>query len=240
MEMSALRRAGALTALGGAVAGLVGNLVHPRYSGDDVAVYRHIAVSTRVRIADVFIIVAFILVAAAIAAFARIWGAGRAGALGYYGRLAAVTGGALGLVGIAIETFAYKEQAQQFAHANANDVVSAFWATNALDHVNSAMLDITTVVLLGLAPCLVAAAQLLHRGAAPRLSVTGLAGGAVCVVTGFVGLFVSDQSSIDIPFLVGSLLVTLWVFATGVHLLTTPTDRVVDVTEPASAVAAAR
>lgn len=233
MNRAAFRRAGAYTAISGAVAALVGNIVHPRYSGDDVDTYRSIASSSRFRTADVFIILAFLLVAAAMMSFARIWGVRRAEALGYYGRFAAAVGGTLGLVGIAIETYAFKEQAHQFVTADGRNIVSAFWATNALDHVDSALLDITTVVLLGIAPCLIAAAQLLHRNDAPRLSITGLAGGAVCAVTGVIGLLVRDQSSIDVPFLVGSLLVTLWVFATGLHLARTPGERVVDVTDQA-------
>ena len=225
-----MRRVVGLTAIAGGVVALVGNLVHPRYSGDDVDVYRSIASSSLVRTADVFIIFAFILVAAALVGFARIWGSrGRTTLLGYYGSMAAVAGAALGLAGIAIDLFAYKEQAEQFVRADGRNIVSAFWATNAIDHINSAMLDITTLVLLGLAPLLIASAQLLERANAPRLSLTGVAGGAVCVVVGVVGLLIRDQSNINIPFLVGSLLVTVWVLATGVHLLQTPD--VIDITD---------
>src|SRR5437899_1525494 len=101
--VNSARRTAGVVAVTGAVAALVGNIIHPRFSGDDVDTYRSIATSSRFRTADVFIIVAFLLVTAAIVAFARIWGRGAATELGSYARTAAFVGGALALTGIGIE-----------------------------------------------------------------------------------------------------------------------------------------
>ena len=51
------------------------------------------------------------------------------------------------------------------------------------------------------------------------INLTALLGGALCLVVGVVNLGLDDQSTLDIPFLIGSLLVTGWVLAAGLVML---------------------
>jgi hypothetical protein len=46
-----------------------------------------------------------------------------------------------------------------------------------------------------------------------------LFGGVICLVVGSVNLGLDDQSTLDIPFLIGSLLITAWILAAGYEML---------------------
>lgn len=214
-----IARVGAATMVSGALLALAGNLLHPRYGDDpDVVTYRKIAGSDRFRIADVVIVVAIVLVTAGLVSIARSWHEGTAGALGHYGRLAALAGGTLALAQTGLETYGLKQQAAIFSSARPNDVVGAFWATNAIDHVNVALFATWTIVFLGIAPLLLGGAQSVAERGDRRLGVLGIAGGAVCLVVGVVSLVKQDQGPMEIPFLVGSLLVTAWLLLAGIAL----------------------
>jgi hypothetical protein len=232
MNTLSVRRVAGATAIVGGVVALVGNALAPRFNDDDVIVYRKIAHSTRFTVADVIVLLAVLLITAALVGFARSAGSSE---FAYYGRLAAVVGGTLALVQTATELYGYKQQAEAFASANDHNVVSAFWATNALDHLSSAMFAIWTFVLLGIAPVLIATAFMRSRGllAKPRLGAVGVIGGLVCMVVGVGSLLHGDQSAFDIPFAIGSVLVTIWVIGTGVVLWRTDANDTIDVSEPA-------
>jgi hypothetical protein len=232
-NVSATRVAGATAIVGGVVA-LVGNALGPRFNDDDVVVYRKIAHSTRFTVSGVIVLVAVLLVTAAMVGFARSAGSSE---FAYYGRLAAVVGGSLAILQTGAELYGYKQQAEAFASANDHNVVSAFWATNAMDHLSSSMFAVWTLVLLGIAPALIAAAFVRSRGLGPvasmRLGAVGLIGGLVCIVVGVGSLLHGDQSVFDIPFAIGSVLVTIWVIGTGVVLWRTGANDMIDVSEPA-------
>jgi hypothetical protein len=57
----------------------------------------------------------------------------------------------------------------------------------------------------------------------------------VCVVVGVGMLLASDQSTFDVPFLIGSLVVTLWVIATGVVAWGEPATSLIDLSTPQEA-----
>jgi hypothetical protein len=176
----------------------------------------------------VIVLLAVLLVTAAMVGLAR---TARTSEFAYYGRLAAVVGGSLAILQTGAELYGYKQQAQAFASANDHNVVSAFWATNALDHLSSAMFAVWTLVLLGIAPVLIGAAFMRGRGVGSRLSIIGVIGGLVCVVVGIGSLLHSDQSTFDIPFAIGSVLVTVWLIGIGITLWRAPDDAVIDVSE---------
>ena len=213
MSWSGQRVTAALAVLGAVVA-LVGNALAPRYSGDTVDTYRKVADSTRFEVSTLIVLAAVLIVVAAFVGLSRV-SPGRSSELAGYGRLAAVTGGAIAVLQEGLQLFAYRQQARAFAEANTDNVVSAFWATNAVDHISGALFATWTIVLLGLAPLLLGAMQL-RSGGTGWLGLAAVVGGAVCAVVGVGSLLVSDQSTYDIPFAVGSVLVTLWLLATGV------------------------
>jgi len=222
------RTTGAL-AIGGAVTAFVGNAIAPRYSGDDVEIYRKIAHSDRYAIAAVVILVALLLVTAAFVGISRRERA-RPDDLLEYARVAAIVGGAIALVQIGVELYGYRQAARSFASANTDNVVPAFWATNALDHTSAAMFATWTIVLLGVAPLLLGWAQL-RSGATGRFGVVAIVGGAICVVVGFASLLKSDQSTFDIPFAIGSVIVTIWLLLTGIALWRNPQSQEIDLAE---------
>ena len=209
-------RVTAALAITGAVAALVGNGLAPRYSGDTVDTYRTIADSTRFVAADLVVLFAILLVIAAFVGLTRTE-LGGAGDLALYGRLAAVVGGAIAVLQEGLQLFAYRQEARSFVEADTHNAVSAFWATNAIDHVSGALFATWTIVLLGIAPLLLGAMQL-RGGRSSWLGLGAVLGGAVCLVVGVGALLTSDQSTYDIPFAVGSVLVTIWLLVTGIQM----------------------
>jgi len=212
-------RAGGAAGVVGGVLGIVGNLLHPRYSHlDDVDIYRRTAASERFRIADLLILVALLLVIAGFVAVARGLSRGRGATLARMGGDAALVGGAIAIASIALDMYGLKQAAETFAKAAPADRVGAFWATNAVDRINTGALGAWTIVFLGVAPLLIGGAALAARQRPVWVSLSGAVGGALCVVVGFINLSRQDQSSTEIPFLVGSLLVTGWIIAAGIGL----------------------
>jgi hypothetical protein len=228
----------ALLAIGGGVVALVGNVLAPRFNGDNSTVYRDIASSSRFTITGVIILVAILLVTAAFAGLSRIWATDGNVELAGYARLAVVIGGAIALLQIGVELYGYRYQARAFSDfatssaqspIKTQNLISAFWATDAFDHLSSALMAVWTLILLGLAPVLLGAAQLRTRAIGARLGLVAVVGGLVCAVVGVASLLHEDQSTFDVPFLIGSLLVTAWLIATGVLLARSASGGTIDV-----------
>jgi hypothetical protein len=217
-----VKRLGGASAVVGGILALVGNLLHPRYGDEqDVEIYRKIATSDRYVVADFVLLVALVLVIAGILSIARHLGANP---LSDHGRLFAVIGGTIALIQVGLETFALKHQAEVFARASPEAQNGSFWAANTLDHLNSALFSTWTAVFLGLTPILLGVAALQARRFPVWINVVAVLGGGLCLVVGSVNLGRDDQSTLDLPFLVGSLLVTVWVVAAGAMLLRAPAD----------------
>jgi len=210
------KRIGSAAALAGGVLALVGNLIHPRYDGENVDIYSKIAASDRYLVADFVLLVALVLLVAAVVSIARHIGSSP---LSDHGRLFAVIGGTIAITQLGIETFALRHQTEIFAGAPPDDRAGSFWAANALDHLNMAMFNTWTAVFLGVAPILLAVAAFRVHRYSLWTNLTALSGGAICLVVGCVNLGLDDQSTLDIPFLVGSLLITAWVLAAGFEML---------------------
>ena len=211
-------RWGAVAAGVGGVLALVGNLLAPRYNGLDFENYRRLGASDRQTLAISLLLVAILLVTAGLAAVAQSLRSANLSGPVENGRLAVLLGGTIAVAQFAIELYAYRQQARAFSGAGPGNEVSAFWATNSVDHVNAALFDVWTIVLLGIAPLLLGIAMLGFGRYPTYVALTGVAGGAVCICVGFVNLLKEDQSSTQWPFLIGSLLVTVWVLAAAYQL----------------------
>jgi hypothetical protein len=212
-------RMGGLAAVAGGVLALVGNLLHPRYDGDDVDIYRRIADSDRYRIADLILLVAVLLTAAGFVAVSRSLDSEPAAGLAYYGRLAAVVGATIALAETGLEVYGLKQSAATFASASGPDQPGSFWATNAIDRINLGLFGTWTAVFLGVAPLLIGVAALRARRQPAWIGLLGAVGGLCSLVVGAINLMIEDQTRTDIPFLIGSLLVTAWIICAGVQLL---------------------
>lgn len=216
------RRGAAILGLSAGMVALVGNLLAPRFDGDDGEVYRRLADSTRSQVSNVIVLAAVMLATATFVAFSRVGNGGRGEELRYFGRLAAVIGGTIAILETGIALYAYRQQAIVFAHSDDRNVVAAFWATNVFDHLTAALFAVWTLMLLGFTPLLIGAAQLRERSVKPLVGSLGVVGGLGCAVVAVGELLTDDPSGYDIPFLVGSLLVTLWLLATSVSLWRSP------------------
>lgn len=211
-------RWGAVAAGAGGILALIGNLLAPRYNGPDFENYRRMATSDRQTVAISLLLVALLLITAGLAAVAQsLRGPNMSGPL-ESGRLAVLVGGTIAAAQFGVELYAYRQQARAFAGAPDGNVVPAFWATNSIDHLNAALFDVWTVVLLGVAPVLLGLAMRGAQRYPSYVGLLGLVGGAVCLVVGFINLLKEDQSSTQWPFLAGSLIVTVWVLAAAYHL----------------------
>jgi hypothetical protein len=210
------RRIGGAAAVAGGVLALVGNLLHPRFDGEDVDIYPRIAASDRYVIADFVLLGALVLLVAAVVSISRQVGPSP---LADHGRLFAVIGGTIAIAQLGLEVFALRHQSEIFAGASPDNRPGSFWAANAIDHLNNAMFSTWTAVFLGLTPILLTVAALGARRFSLWTNLSGLSGGAICLVVGSVNLGLDDQSTLDIPFLVGSLLITAWVLSAGFEML---------------------
>jgi len=212
-------RVGGAAAVAGAVLALIGNLMHPRYDGPDVDVYRSIASSDRFRVADFVLVAALILLVAGTTTFARSLHSGGGVVLSEYGRVATLVGGTIAIAQFGVETYGLKQQAAVFAGSDEANVQGAFWATNAVERLNTALFNTWTIVFLGVAPLLLGLAVLRMRRFPGWLGVVGAVGGLVCLAIGCVNLAREDQTSTQTPFLIGSLLVTAWFFCAGALMM---------------------
>lgn len=216
MDERSYVRVGAGALIVGGVIAAAGNLLHPRYPDTvDVEVYRKLAHSGVWRVADGLILVAIVLVIAGASAVAASIEASRWGVLARFGRTAVLVGGSIALAQTSLDMFAFKEEAQSFVGAAGPDRNPAFWATNAIDKVGLGLFNLWTIVFLGVAPLLIGLAMLRSDRFPSWVGALAVFGGAACTVVGAIGLFVSDQSTLTIPFLLGSLLVTAWYLAAG-------------------------
>lgn len=207
-----LTATGALLLAAGSLA-LVGNLVHPRFSGDAHDVYRQIAGSSAFAVADVILLFALmILVAGLTGLVSDVRESSSSARLGY---LAALGGGVIAVAQTGVELYGYRQQAKVFVDIVGARQDGAYWATGAIDGMNAALFATWTVVLLGLAPVLISLALASGRGRWRWLDVVGVVAGLICGSVGVYDLLHADQSSANVPFLAGSLLFTFWVLGTG-------------------------
>ena len=214
-DRSFFRVGGAAAVLGGVLA-LVGNVLHPRWTDlDDVELYGKIADNGVWKADHLILVVALVLTVGGTIAIARSLHDGPGDTYARYGLLATAVGGAIALANIGIDGYSARIAAENFVGANAQDQVGAFWAANAIDHISTAMFNIWTMVLLGVSPLMLGMAAIRSKRYPAWVALAAVAGGAVCTVVGLWGLGTRDQEMFQIPFLVGSVLVTLWILAAG-------------------------
>jgi len=212
-------RVSAIAAVVGAVLALAGNLIHPRSDDSDFETYQRFAHSSSLRSADLILIVALILLTVAAVGIARSLEGNDLEVFARLGALFGVVGGTIAIAQFGLESYAYRLQAQVFEGARPADLRGAFWATNAVDHVNSGLFMTWTLVFLGIAPFVIGLGMARSTRWPTWIGVLGGLGGAVCAVVAAILFVQTDSGSQDAAFLVGSLLVTAWFFCAGVWLL---------------------
>jgi hypothetical protein len=219
-DMNGLSRStGSAFAVAGGVVAVVGNLLAPRFDqNDNVEVYRAVAASDRLAPANLVLIVAFILTTIGILAIASSLRGGPGNDAAWLGGAAVAAGGAIALAQNSLEMFGYRQMARVFAGADGQNQQGAFWATSALDKANSSLFSTWTLLLLGLGPLLISVAMMQARRFPTWLAAIGVIGGLICAFVGLANLLTEDQAKLNLVFLVGSLLVTVWLIAAGLQL----------------------
>ena len=212
-------RVTALAAVVGAVPALAGNLIHPRAEDSDFETYQRFAHSSSLRSADLILIPALILLTVAVVGIARSLEGDDLEVFARLGALFGVVGGTIAIAQFGLESYAYRLQAQTFEGARPADLRGAFWATNAVDHVNNALFMTWILVFLGIAPFVIGLGMARSARWPTWIGVLGGLGGAVCAVVAAILFVQTDAGSQDAAFLVGSLLVTAWFLCAGVWLL---------------------
>lgn len=219
MADGSVRRLGGGAAVLGGVLALVGNLLHPRYANtSDVARFSQIATSNRYAVADALLVFALIGVVVGVYSIAAVVREDSDSAAARLGGVVAAVGGAMAISQFAVEEYGLRQSARTFVSATRLDQRAAFFAAVGVDKLNSALFAGWTIVLLGVAPLLIGIAILRANRLPNWQGGIAVLGGGICAVAGTVDLLKADQSSMDLVFLVGSLLVTAWVIAGGVSL----------------------
>jgi Domain of unknown function (DUF4386) len=195
------------------VLALAGNLLHPRWSDDTVTQYRQMGASTLLPVADVILLVAFLLLTAGLVALVDDLRTHRQ--VLKFARLGASVGGTIAIIQTGVELYAFRQAAREFRAAPKTNNAYSFWSTNAIDGMSSALFATWTVVLLGLVPLLIAGGVWTARSLPRWLGVVGIVGGVLCVGVGLFDLLHQDQGDANIPFVIGSVLVTVWIFGCG-------------------------
>jgi hypothetical protein len=201
----------------GGVWALVGNVLHPRFDQQNqAAVYRAVHIqSDRLLFADLLLILATLLITAGLLELARALSRRHASALARIGGAAVAIGGGIAVVQYVVEAYGLRQGAHLFAIVDYRNQMGAFWATSAVDWVNSALFSAWTLLLLGCAPLLLAPAMWNSSSYPKWVTVVGAVGGIGCLFTAVMNISREDQTTLELLFFIASILVTLWVILTG-------------------------
>lgn len=212
---------GGAAAVGGAILGMVGNLIHPVTPiNDPEGVARVMAESgiwVPVHLAIVFGIV---LMLGGLVAIRRSIQEGLAGVLASFGLTAGVAGATIGMVLVIIDGVAARQLAQDWAASPLGERDVALSLVLANETINFALASLfnfvfaaATFILFGLA--------VVHSDSYPRwLGWVAVAAGTLSVVAGTIQASVGEPTGASRGLtIVGPTLITLWLLYMGVLLL---------------------
>jgi hypothetical protein len=212
-------RLGGAAAIAGAVVGLVGNLIHPVTPADSEGAARAIAGSD-IWVADhVALVLAFPLMIWGLAAIRRRLQGGASGALADFGLIAAIAGGAAGIVVISIDGFALKHLAGLLVSAESGPQIDLA-AYQAAESISFSLLTPLNVVFGGLAFGLFGLAVAFSGRYRPwtgwLVALAGLGG----TLAGILQASIGETSGITMALGIASPTVyTLWLLGMGIVLV---------------------
>ncbi len=215
-----LRRMGSVALVVGAVAGMVGNLVHPATPiGDAEGVAHGIAESGTWFPIHLVIVFGIILMLGGLVAIADTITGGLAGALVRLGLFAAVAGAAVGLVLVTLDGVAAKQLADQWATAPPEEAAVALRIVSANETINYALASLFNILFAGVTFILYGLA-VAFSDVYPRWSGWIVAGAGVgSIGAGLVQAFYGEPTSFArILTIIGPTVITLWLLAMGIRL----------------------
>lgn len=220
MSERVLFRFGGAAAILGALGGAIANVLHPRVSdfgeGYPENILTEIAASGSWLTVHVVILFAVFLGTIGLIAVARsITGASGMERLAF---AAAIGGGTIGSVSVAIDGYAVKSVADTWAAASSADQAAVFFTASAMSDIGWANFMLIVMTLFGAIPAIFGWAILLGGGYPKWLGWVGVVIGLASIVLGVTGIFGGPSTSFFSVYLPLSLLFTLWALILGVLL----------------------
>lgn len=207
---------GAWAAMGAAVVGAVGNIVHPRVT--DFANYTETNL-TEIAASDswipLHIVLAFVilLAGAGIVALARsIEGSGGARGIAIG---AAVSGTAVGIVTLGVDGYAMKHVADTWAGATGDGRTVSFAVAEAVSHVGWGLFTLLVMTLFGATPLATGWAVVAGTNYPKWLGAMAILAGLGSIFAAVIGILDGPSSIFFLVYLVFSLFTTLFLLIGG-------------------------
>ncbi len=215
-------RIGGVSAIVGAVLGVVGNLIHPATSGPghpeataQVIAESHIWIPVHLGL-----MVAFILMLGGLVAIHDSITEGLPATLARFGLVAAIVGTAGGVVLLALDGFAAKHLADAWVSSRGGHRDISIAAFRAEDTINFALLSPLNMVFAGFTFVLYGLAAALSAVYPRWLGWIAVAGGAGGAVSGVVQAYIGEPSAITTALgIAAPTIITLWLFTMGILLV---------------------
>ena len=166
-------RLGGISAVAGALLGMVGNIIHPATPFDDPeGVARVIADSGAWAAMHYAIVLGIVLMLGGLVAIHRSIRGGLAGALSRFGLVAAISGATIGLILVILDGVAARQLAQEWSDASTNrDVALALVHAN--ETINFALASLFNLVFAAATFILFGAAAIAQRHLPPLAGMVG-------------------------------------------------------------------
>jgi len=213
-------RLGAVAAIVGSLAGMVGNLIHPATPLDDPpGVARVIADSDAWTAIHLVIMVGILLMLGGLLALYRSIPGGLAGALARLGWAAALAGITVGLVLVILDGVAARQLAEEWSRAPAEEQAAALRVVLANETTNFALAALFNIVFAGATFILYGLAVALSDVYPRWLGWIAVAAGLGSVGAGLIQA-VTGESTVasQVLTIIGPTVITLWLAVMGILL----------------------
>ncbi len=213
-----LLRISSLSAVAGAILGLVANALHPHATDESSeAILREIAASTVWVSTHVGIIVAVLLVIGGLVGLTRSLSGGPGAAFAQLGLAAALLGGAVVFVSTSIDGFVMRQVAAAWISAPADQSIVALHVAIAVKQINFGIWSVGMFVFFGVTFVLYGLAIAFSVGYPQWLGWGAVLSGTGDTAASMIQIYSGSPTAVaELLSLVSSLLLIGWIFAIGV------------------------
>ncbi len=215
-------RVGGVSAIAGAIIGLVGNLLHPQTAGPgDPEQTARVVADSRIWVPlHLVLLVAFVLMLGGLVAIGASISGGPAGALARFGFAAAIMGTTAGVIDVTLDGFAAKHLAEWWMSAPPEARATAILPFRSEDAVNFALLSPLNLVFAGFTFVLYGLAAALDGAYLRWLRWTVVVAGAGGAISGGIQASVGKPTGITEALgIAAPTIITLWLLVMGILLL---------------------
>jgi hypothetical protein len=213
-------RLGAVAAIVGSLAGMVGNLIHPVTPVDDPAgVARVIADSGAWTQIHLVIVAGIVLMLGGLLALYRSIQGGLAGALAQLGWAAAIAGITVGLILVIVDGVAAKQLAEEWARAPAAEQATALRVLLANEATNFSLAALFNILFAGATFILYGLAVALSDVYPRWLGWIAVTAGLASVGAGLIQALTGEPTlASQVLTIIGPTVITLWLAVMGILL----------------------